>query len=162
MKKRFIAMLGAILLLVAPASAQWVTSANGGIPVTDGPTGRDTDGQVLFVCRAWYGGGLSPGKIRAGFGGCLVGWAGRERTVPRYAVLGGGRFGWENVTGGRVRDFAIVAGREANGEPLFVCRAWHRNGMHPGKVRRGFNGCNITYGGDEIRKQYYEVLVVRW
>jgi Protein of unknown function (DUF3421) len=38
---------------------------------------------------------------------------------------------------------------------LYVCRAAHGNGVHPGKLVGG--ACNIGYGGQEIEKRQYEV-----
>ncbi len=45
---------------------------------------------------------------------------------------------------------------DAGRRDLPVCRAWHRGTYHPGKVVSGF--CNITWGGEEIRKSQYQVL----
>jgi len=50
-----------------------------------------------------------------------------------------------------------AAGNEADGTPIFVCRANYNGGMHPGKVVAG--NCNIGYGGNEIVLQHYVVLM---
>jgi hypothetical protein len=52
-------------------------------------------------------------------------------------------------------------GYEANGAPLFICRAAFRGGWHPGKIRQGFNGCNIGYGGREQTVSNYQVYTGR-
>lgn len=54
-------------------------------------------------------------------------------------------------------DPSWVAGHEANGAPLYVCRADYQGGVHPGKVVAG--NCNIGWGGMEVALQSFEVLV---
>lgn len=49
-----------------------------------------------------------------------------------------------------------AAGHEANGAPLYVCRASYNGGVHPGKVVAG--SCNIGWGGKEIVLHSFEVL----
>ena len=68
---------------------------------------------------------------------------------------------WEKATGGAIPEGAIAFGNESSGEALFVCRAEHAGGVHLGKIRAAFRGCNIPFGGKEIAKQNYEVLVYR-
>jgi hypothetical protein len=56
---------------------------------------------------------------------------------------------------------AIRIGRERHGpnagEMLYVCRASHLTGIHPGKLIG--SACNIGYGGSEVAKSEYEVAV---
>ncbi|KMY67825.1 hypothetical protein AAU61_08125 [Desulfocarbo indianensis] len=63
---------------------------------------------------------------------------------------------WVRFSGGQIPSGAVVGGR-AQGQPLYVCRAFHQDGFHAGKVvnRR----CNIGWGGQEIALDDYEVLV---
>ena len=65
---------------------------------------------------------------------------------------------WTEASGGHVPDGAIIGGREADGQVLFICRAKHKGGVHPGKIRAEFKGCNIPYGGREHTIRQYEVL----
>jgi len=71
------------------------------------------------------------------------------------------RLQWVAASGGTVPGGALQGGQEANGSPLYICHAMHLGGVHPGKVRPGFSGCNIPYGGQEIVVPNYEVLVDR-
>ena len=66
---------------------------------------------------------------------------------------------WERATNGHVPENALIAGREADGQVLFICRAKYNGGIHPGKIRAEFRGCNIPWGGNEITMPEYEVLV---
>ncbi|MBD2450000.1 DUF3421 domain-containing protein [Nostoc sp. FACHB-152] len=64
---------------------------------------------------------------------------------------------WVSESYGSVPSDAILAGYENDGSPLYICRAFYNEGLHPGKVV-GEN-CNIGWGGQEISLPYYEVLV---
>lgn len=143
----------------AASAAEWVNGSYGSMPPpTITPNGGyEANGEPLFVCRASMNGGMHPGKIRNGFNGCNIGYGGREETVVSYQVFTGhGR--WTTAQFGAIPQGMIQAGREANGQPLGVCRAQWSGGVHPGKIRNGFSGCNIGYGGREITVNVYEVL----
>ena len=45
---------------------------------------------------------------------------------------------WVATSGGNIPATAVAAGREANGQALYLCRAKYGpdNGVHPGKTRR--------------------------
>jgi hypothetical protein len=77
-------------------------------------------------------------------------------TAPAHAELV-----WIGATGGNVPPGALAGGHEANGQPLYVCRANLNNAEHAGKIRPGFDGCNIGYGGREEVVPTYDVLVER-
>jgi hypothetical protein len=68
---------------------------------------------------------------------------------------------WVAANNGNVPPGAVVGGQERTGETLYVCRANFNNAAHGGKVRNGFRGCNIGYGGREEEVPNYEVLVER-
>ena len=158
--KPFITAFVLCMATTAGAQAQvgMEMSRNGRVAMGAISGGHEANGETLYLCTAPYAGGYHPGKLRPGFGGCNIGYGGSEYTVSEYDVLTG--YGqWAGATGGNVPGNAIQAGAEANGTPLFACRAWHAGGLHPGKVRPGFNGCNIGYGGSEISIHSYDVLV---
>jgi hypothetical protein len=147
-------------LTVAPAeAADWVDGAFGSMPPpTVTPNGGyEANGEPLFICRAAFNGGWHPGKIRAGFSGCNIGYGGREHTVGSYQVFTG-RARWRAAQSGQIPRGMVNAGQEANGQALGVCRGAWNGGLHPGKIRAGFGGCNIGYGGQEITVGSYEVL----
>ena len=68
-------------------------------------------------------------------------------------------FGWQSAEGGHIPDSAIVAGREAHGEEIFVCRAAFEGGIHPGKIFHTMGTCLVPWGGREHHLHEYEVLV---
>ena len=64
--------------------------------------------------------------------------------------------GWVAGKGAAMPKGAVVGGKEP-GRTLFVCRAPHNGGIHPGKVVAG--KCNIGYGGKEIVSTKFQVMV---
>lgn len=137
-----------------PANARWEGHSFGGLPTWASSAGWEANGDPLYICRAQYSGGLHIGKIRHGFGGCNIGYGGQEITVSFYEV-------WTdnlNWIGGQGDQFsnAYDAGYEADGRALYICRADYAGGVHIGKIRPGFGGCNIGYGGQEVTVWHYE------
>lgn len=74
---------------------------------------------------------------------------------PPSGATAAGTLSWVPSTGA-VPANAVVGGQES-GRGLPVCRAAHRDGVHPGKVVAG--RCNIGWGGQEIVLGSFEVLV---
>ncbi len=64
---------------------------------------------------------------------------------------------WKSASNGQIPEGAISAGFEANGVPLFLCRAKSGKGQHPGKVRLKFGAANIGWSGLEIKVEDYDV-----
>lgn len=150
---------------VAAGRWDWVRSQRGNIPI-DALIGGEEHSparQHLFICKAKFRGGVHPGKIRPGFGGCNISWGGSEFSVPNYKVLLNGDYEWIESSGGYIPRNAVQGGREhlPGRQPLFVCRSIFRGGLHPGKIRPGFGGCNIAWGGREHTIGLYELLVRR-
>jgi hypothetical protein len=48
--------------------------------------GNQHDGN-LYVCRAYYNGGIHPGKTKNGWGACNIGWGGSEIGVSNFEYL---------------------------------------------------------------------------
>ncbi|KAH8915322.1 carbohydrate-binding module family 12 protein [Atractiella rhizophila] len=75
---------------------------------------------------------------------------------------------WIMAEHGEIPHNAIPIGRERDGKPLFAARGYYKGGVHPGKCGRHLRkGANISYGGDEVHLENYEVLVgnehkIRW
>jgi hypothetical protein len=67
---------------------------------------------------------------------------------------------WVASSGGAIPSNAGEAGREANGEELFVARAVvPGGGLQIGKVRGGLGAALIPFGGREVPVHDYEVLM---
>lgn len=64
---------------------------------------------------------------------------------------------WVPFRGG-IPAYAVAGGVES-GRILYVCQAFNKGSMHPGKIVDG--RCNITYAGQEIQKTNFNILVGR-
>ncbi len=134
-------------------------ASNGTIPAESKAVGHEASGEALYAAIASYKGGVHPGKVRKGFGGCNIGWGGKEVCVRSYDVLiADGK--WVKASSGSVPNNAFEAGNEASGEIIYLARCDFEGGIHIGKVRRGFGGCNIGWGGREHSIREYEVFVL--
>jgi hypothetical protein len=80
--------------------------------------------------------------------------------VENIAALQQYCLGAQGTSGAPVLEFsAIACGVEQDGTPLFCALVNYKGGLHPGKVRLGFGGANISFGGAEIAGQSpYSVL----
>jgi len=139
-----------------PPELRWVPGSNGSVP-RGAVVGGQEPGRQLYVCRAQYQGGVHPGKVVGS--NCNIGYGGREITLPQYEVLTTRepqRIGWVRASRGALAPNAVIGGQEP-GRQLYLCRASHQGGVHPGKVV-GSN-CNIGYGGAEVTLPDYEVMV---
>jgi hypothetical protein len=65
---------------------------------------------------------------------------------------------WVEGKNGFIPEYAVAGGRE-NGEILYVTRANYMGGVHPGKIKRGWDHCCISYDGKEIQIRNYEIMV---
>ncbi|KAL6059295.1 Carbohydrate-binding module family 12 protein [Balamuthia mandrillaris] len=55
---------------------------------------------------------------------------------------------------------ALQAGQEKDGKPLFIARAKHAGGVHPGKAGSHLKGgMTLAFNGEEVQKDVFEVLV---
>jgi hypothetical protein len=152
-------VMGSALAQNFREGSEWAPSAGGGIPPGAARGGHEANGEPLYICSAHYENGQHPGKIRPAFGGCNISWGGREITIPQYEVMmREDRYTWIPAEGGGVPPGAVPGGFE-NGAFLYVCHAEHEGSMQPGKIRPEFGGCDIPYGGHEITKHRYGVLV---
>ncbi|WP_205217117.1 DM9 repeat-containing protein, partial [Enterococcus hirae] len=66
---------------------------------------------------------------------------------------------WQAAQNGSIPEGAVPHGREATGEPLWICRVKLAGGLHLGKVRPGLGAASIAYGGTETEVSAYEVLM---
>ena len=66
--------------------------------------------------------------------------------------------GWLRAEGGQMPANAIVAGKNHNGLPLYVCRGEHEGGLYPGILDETSLDCSIHHGGREFLINDFEVL----
>jgi len=153
-----LALLGVLIVNPAKAQGNWVYESGGAVPSDAISGGMEPDGTPLYICRAFFQGGVHPGRVRPGLTGCNIGWGTLEYDVPFYQVLVPL---WASAANGNIPPGAYSYGFEAGffGPALYPCRGYLNGGLHPGKVRPGFIGCNIGWGGKEVPVNPYEVLI---
>lgn len=74
-------------------------------------------------------------------------------------VLCGSGFTWIVSASGHVPDNAVVAGTQANGEPLYIGRTHVNGSLIPGKIQASHGCIYVPFDGVEHSQQQYEVLV---
>ena len=70
-----------------PDNLRWEAATGAGIPPTAIPGGFEAHGEVLYICRAAFQGGVHPGKASRSLGACLIAWGELEHYVDPYEVL---------------------------------------------------------------------------
>jgi hypothetical protein len=65
---------------------------------------------------------------------------------------------WAGAKNGYIPQNAVEGGKE-NGQILYIARANYMGGIHPGKIRKGWDHCCISFDGKEVQLNNYEVLV---
>ncbi len=110
------------------------------------------DGTPFYVCQGQYPslGSWVPGKTRTDWTYCMVAYGGTEHNLSPYNVL---------VPVFKTSPSTIfVAGKEANGANLGVCRASYQNSTQVGKYLTS-GACDFGVGGREISlTSGYQVL----
>jgi len=119
----------------------------------------------LYICRAFYEGGIQLGKASEAFKkGGVLGYKNKEIHVDEFEVLIGDihRLHWVSVSGVlNVESLGyqpIQAGQEHDGTPLYIASAYHKDAVHPGKVSEKMDGAYIPYDGKEMHVSNYRVL----
>ncbi|KRT80670.1 hypothetical protein AMK59_5193, partial [Oryctes borbonicus] len=97
--------------------------ANTGVYSTSVHGGIDQDGTQIYVGRAFHAGDWIPAKVIPEKNVAYVAYDGKEIAVYQYQVLCEQRFDWQPCSGGNVPPHAVVGGRTADGELLYVGRA---------------------------------------
>ena len=131
----------------------------GYIPKNAYAIGHDTNGKVLFACRAHYKGSLQPGKTWHGYDNCNIGYGGKEYAIKHFEIMTqkpGLKTHWEPKGASQ----ALTVGKDTDGKALYFCKTRFANSIQPGKTWSGYNHCNISYAGKEILQSQYRVLVV--
>ncbi|KDQ08953.1 hypothetical protein BOTBODRAFT_540120 [Botryobasidium botryosum FD-172 SS1] len=77
-------------------------------------------------------------------------------------------FTWILAEGTNIPQGALEGGRDGDGSPLYIARAYYEGGLHLGKAGRHLGkGASIPYGGKEVEVEKYEILLadpnrVKW
>ncbi|KAL1748613.1 carbohydrate-binding module family 12 protein [Schizophyllum fasciatum] len=144
--------------------ATWILNRGKSIPHNAILVGPEHDWN-LYICRAYYEGGLQIGKASDAFKeGAVIGYDDDEVSLDTYEILVGDMRGlrWVDASGrlniSSLGYRPVEGGREADGKPLFIAKAPHKGAEHPGKVGEHLDGALIPYGGKEKNVDVYRVL----
>lgn len=96
--------------------------------------GRDADGSIIYIGRAFHEGDMIPAKIIPDKHAAFVAYGGEEHAKFDFEFLRTGDFVWEFATNGEVPEGAVSVGRTADGEVLYMGRCLHCGTQTPGKV----------------------------
>merc|ERR1712127_187545 len=69
------------------------------------------------------------------------------------------RLTFQKCEGGKCPRRAVPAHHHGHDNELFVGRAMHEGSLVPGKINPSHSSLYISYGGQEVAKKQYEVLV---
>lgn len=69
------------------SNSKWVTCSSGNTPANAFPGGYTKQGEVLYIGRASFNGGLIVGRVHKSHRCIYVGHNGREVSLPDYEVL---------------------------------------------------------------------------
>jgi hypothetical protein len=154
--------------LVASAAPGWAPPpSNWASAVVSAPASlRDAvpigleEGLSLYACRASLDDNTEIGRFRKDFGGCHIGYDGKEVEVETFQVLGAV---WVDGAGGAssplIAGSTLVAeSTPINTRPVFVCRADFHGATHVGSAEPNRSGCTFGFGGQVITSENYSVL----
>ncbi|EIW83284.1 hypothetical protein CONPUDRAFT_52155 [Coniophora puteana RWD-64-598 SS2] len=141
----------------------WIYTEGNNIPQNAIPGGQETynrEGrQILYICRAYYEGGMFVGKASSVFRpSAIVGFMHEEIHLDKYEILVGDQNAvrWVNVEGEldlqHLGARPVEGGKEPHGTPIYIAKAYHNNAEHPGKASTHYgDGCYIPFGNNEVR-----------
>ena len=136
----------------------WKEFKDGALPKQAEIQGKEQGGQPLYLVRAKIGNSKTPGKYGKHLGKAHLAFGNKEVQSGAFQVyVGKGK--WVKSSSGKIPLGAITVGYDADQKPLYAARANYRGGQHLGKMKWGFKGAHIGYGGREIEVSEYEVLV---
>jgi hypothetical protein len=118
--------------------------------IIGGPGNAPEPGSPMYICRGQVGGSVTPGKWVKG--NCNVAFGGKEVVLTQYQIAYGDAV-WQPYAG---TSYGLLrTGTDADGTPLFSCRAHYNPGFpqgdqgnQPGKLLNG--ACRIPLGGGEL------------
>lgn len=139
----------------------WITWKSDNVPRDAIYAGVDTDLTTLYVGRCFHNGDLLPAKVNISKACAYVSFNGHEVLKEDYELLTGTGFEWIPAHDGYVPQDAVIGGRTAGGETLYIGRGHHMESITPGKIQPSENCLYIPFGGGEVKLQNYEVLVKR-
>ncbi|CAG9812069.1 unnamed protein product [Chironomus riparius] len=118
------------------------------------------DNTNLYIGRARFKNDLIPGKVLWNLKSIHISYGGSEHSLGVFEVLiNDGNYAWVEDSNGNVPPNAVIGGRTADGESLYVARAKHLYLTIPGKIHPSHKCAYVPCDWKEHAKKTYEVLV---
>lgn len=111
----------------------WIPASGGEVPPHALRVGQTSDGEPLYVGRGYFAGSLTPGKVHPSHGCLYIPYGGAEQRLEAYEVLVQPET-WVNSSGSNIVPGTILAGHDADGDAIYVGRAYHEGDLLPAKV----------------------------
>jgi len=144
--------------------ATWILNHGKDIPQGAIAVGQEKS-WTLYICRAFYEGGIQVGKASDAFHkGAVIGYKHQEIQLETYEILVGDMRGlrWVDASGvlnaSHLGFKPVEGGREADGTPLYIAEAPHNGAVHPSKASEKLDGAYIPWDGGEKNIKSYRVL----
>uniref|UniRef100_A0A182NM72 Uncharacterized protein n=1 Tax=Anopheles dirus TaxID=7168 RepID=A0A182NM72_9DIPT len=139
---------------------EWKYNCNGKVPNTALKVGQTIDDETLYMGRASYNGWMIPGKVHPSHGCCYLPHKGKEVNSTHYEVLcvSPNKCSQDEQKTAASTDM-VIAGKDRNGNTIYVGRAPHEGDMLPANVIPARKISYVCYDGQEIAKTDFKVLV---
>ena len=141
----------------------WV-NAHGLFPEGAFEAAVQEDGEPLFVARATIEGAHVIGTLNPKLSFAQLPYGGNGQEMNRYEVLvfnsESPPVEWVAAQNGDLPEGALLAGREANGQSLYVVKASVANQVLIGKLNPSHGKAYVPHNGRELVVTSYEVLVI--
>lgn len=144
-------------------AASWHRPALGeASPLRDAVAVGSESGLPLYSCRAAYADGVLVGRYRSDFGGCHIGYNGKEVEVAPFEVLS---LSWADAVegpsmgalgGGEVAE--SLANKPFASRTVSPCRVSYRGGVHPGSWMASGKTCSFGFGSRAVASENFSVL----
>ena len=141
----------------------WVNAQDGLFPEGAFEAAVQQDGEPLFVARATIEGAHVIGTLNPKLSFAQLPYGGNGQEMNRYEVLvfnsESPPVEWVAAQNGDLPEGALLAGREANGQSLYVVKASVANQVLIGKLNPSHGKAYVPHNGRELVVTSYEVLV---
>ncbi|XP_063710011.1 uncharacterized protein LOC134838414 [Culicoides brevitarsis] len=141
----------------------WIPSGKSSLPTNAVLASYNKQGHPLYIGRVTHENALIPGKVNPRQKLCYFPADGEEKCSENYEVLVSTNESMENCwiscSDGDVPNNAFPAGRSADGEVLYVGRAFHDGVLTHGKVQPSEGACFLPFYDEEVKCRTYEVFV---
>lgn len=146
-------------VLICENTDHWLNSSLESIPSGAVIAGFDSDNAAIFVGRSLHEGHFLPAKVVADRSEAYVSCDGSEIKTDQVEILCGNNYEWVTADFQNIPNNAVFTDRFEDGQPLFIGRTRHHNSLTPGLVSPKDQCIFIPFGGHEIRKLDFEMLV---